>query len=432
MKRRPETACRIVILPVELAGVAAGLQGGLRQLGRDVDVLLIQPHNFAYPYARPASRLRAWVFRIVLINAASDGTRRGRIRSLMARLSVVPFLMSYDAVVYMGADTLIPGGWDRRLLKFVGLRVITIFCGSDARPPYLSGRWANPENGPVDMESLLLATRRTSKAVALAERDSTYVVNHPATAQFNRRPFLDWTVMGMPSPAPVADPVSSLPEVREGAVRVLHAPSVTRWKGTAQVREAVSALRKEGLEIEYVEVKGRSNAEVLHEISVADIVVDELHSDALLAGLGTEAARSGTAVLMTGNAVSLVRSLAERVGAPHDHYSRPDEFVDTLRRLVVTPEHRADLARRLHEFVSHAWSPSAISLRYAAVLDGKPEASWFDDPSAAPYLGGWGVDEGKVRNLIQKFIDAFGVDALGLNPAGMSAVASLPECSGEE
>jgi hypothetical protein len=238
--------------------------------------------------------------------------------------------------------------------------------------------------------------------------------------------------MGLPSKVPLGEPAAPSTAHAEGSVRILHAPSVAKWKGTPTIREAVQHLKDEGLEIDYVEAVGMSNAEVLREISTSDIIVDQVYSDSLLATLGTEAARAGKAVLLTGYAGPFLQPLAGRMGIPQDQYFRPEELVDELRRLVVSPEIRTDLGRRLQEFVSDTWSSSAIALRYAAVLDGKPEASWFSDPSDLPYLGGWGADENKIGNLIREFIDAFGAGALGLNPAGTKAAVNSPEHSGAE
>jgi hypothetical protein len=416
-------AQRIVILPIEIAGVAAGLQQGLSLLGREVDLLLRRPSGFQYPVTPPRPRVSRMLWQWILLNPQQEQRRSRRLLSLLARMLVLPVLCRYDAAVYIGSDTLLRDGLDRQLLRLAGVRVVTVFCGSDARPPYLSGRWVDPSDGILDLPGLHAAVQRTHATVARAERQSDLVVNHPATAQFHRRTYVDWTTLGMPQPRP-ADP----PDRSRSAdtVRVMHAPSVMRWKGTDQVRTAVAALQDEGLAIDYVEIVDRPNSEVLSELVATDVVVDELYSDALLAGLAAEAARAGCAVLVAGLAGPLVAELARRVGAPHDHFIHPDRLLERLRELVVDEPTRTDLGTRLQAFVSTTWDQAEIAQRYAVLLDGQPPEHWMDEPDAAPYLGGWGAPQERVTAALQAYVDRYGVAALKLaDPAAATTMLSL-------
>ncbi len=78
---------------------------------------------------------------------------------------------------------------------------------------------------------------------------------------------------------------------------VLHAPSSPIIKGTQLVRAAVTALRREGFEFEYIELSGVSHARVKRELRRAHIVLNEFFS--YMPGVfGVEAMATG-AVLVT-------------------------------------------------------------------------------------------------------------------------------------
>ncbi len=417
---------RVLIAPREVAGVSAGLQQGLSDLGYHVDLLYRWPHPFAYSSTRPSSPvLRALWWLIGLEHAPKQTGRVARAASLAARVVALPFLARrYQAVVYVGADTLLRGGADRAFVRRAGVRVVTVFCGSDARPPYLNGYWMNPTEGAPDLDAIRAATTVTRARVERAERQSDYVVNHPASAQFHSSAYIDWTVMGMPSPDVASADREPAPTGAAGPVRILHAPSDPVHKGSEQIRAAVAELKTRGRAIDYLEISGLSHAAVLAELRSADVVVDELYSDALLAGLATEAAHLGRAVLILGYAGELVGRLAERVGAPADHYCDPAELVDRLQTLVDDAGLRRDLSERLYEFVSTSWAPTAIAERYGRLIDGNPDPAWFDDPADYGYAFGWGVDKAALSEALAAYTTRFGAGALEL-PEGSPVRASI-------
>jgi hypothetical protein len=402
---------RVAIAPAEVAGVAAGLAEGLASHGWEVDLVLRRPSPYAYPRPAPRSRLLRLLSRWVELGTEQETSRARRALSLLARVLVVVALTRHRAVVYVGADTLLRDGWDRRALRRAGVRVLTVFCGSDARPPYLNGRWADLVDSPVDVDALRDEARRVAAGVQRAERQSDVTVNHPATAQFHRMPYLDWTCLGMPQPTAPEVPPRTL---AGGPVRVLHAPSVTKWKGTDRVRAAVAQLRSEALDIDYVEITGRTNDEVLRELATTDLVVDEVFSDALLAGLGCEAARAGCAVLVCGNASDLVRELATRVGAPSEHFVHPDLLLPRLRELVTDNSARVALAASLREFVTTRWAAAAIAERYHQVLADEIDERWWNLPSDPPYVGGWGAEQQLVAASVERLVERHGPEALCL------------------
>ncbi|MDQ1708888.1 MAG: hypothetical protein QOG49_273 [Frankiaceae bacterium] len=416
---------RILVTPREIAGVAGGLQQALGSRGRTVDVLLRWRHPFAYAIDPIASRpLRAASALVVEDEGAANPRLRTGV-SLAVRLLLLPVIAArYGAVVFVGPDTLVRGGWDRRVLRRLGVNIVTVFCGSDARPPYLDG-WFAGAGAPATLEEARAAVTRTRERVQAAERDSTYVVNHAGSAQFHRAPFLDWTVVGFAQRHELA-PAAPAHARAAGPLRVLHAPSDLRMKGTQQIRVAIDRLHAEGIEFDYMEVSGRSHAEVQQLLQGADLVIDQLFSDAVLPGLATEAARAGTAVLVCGYAASLVADAARRTGAPVDHYAHPDELVPALRRLLTDSAHRASVADQLHAFVTTGhWSAGAIAARWERILAAAPDDAWFDQPATIEYAAGCAVSEHDRVAYLRAYVGRFGPAALELDhhPA-LAAVVS--------
>jgi hypothetical protein len=412
-----------LVAPREIAGVAAGLQQGLESEGLEVDIVLRWPHPFAYAMREPRSRLWRLAGRSMV--EPDDGTARPwrRAVSLVVRVALIPLVpLRYSAVIYLGPDTLLRGGRDRRWLTRRGVRTVTVFLGSEARPPYLDGAFARGES-TAELESVRQRTHVHKNRVRQAEQDSTYVVNHPGTGQFQSRPYLDWTVLGFPSIARDA-PAAGKVEL-SGAPILLHAPSNVSMKGTDRIRAAADELVRAGIRLRYVEISGRPHAEVLAAVANADLVVDQLYSDTLLPGLATEAARLGTPVLVFGYAADLLCPLAERSGLSTLHYAHPDDLMPVLRRLLTDATARIELQASLSRCVAGPWSAQHVASRWAKVVQGVPSPDWFDQPDTLPYVHGCAIERDRLVGFLSRYVTAFGPPGLELDSAPRTLAAAL-------
>jgi hypothetical protein len=341
--------------------------------------------------------------------------------STAVRVAAVPvLLLKYDGLVYLGPATLSGFVAERTWACRLGRSVLTVFVGSDSRAPYLNGYFVLPEHGgaPATAE-VARSTAATRRRVAAAERSSTAVATHPLSGHLHRTPFLDVGVLGIPAPSATdEDEADRRPHDR---VVVVHAPSMAPWKGSAQVRAAVAALTEEGLPLEYLELQGVPHDTVVETLARADLVVDELYSDAGLAGLATEAAALGVPPLVFGYAREAL--LANGHG-PLRHYHEPERLLEVLRRFVTDEALREDVGTELQRHVREDRAPAAVAARYLRALTGDPDPAWWRDPAATSYVGGWGIDRVARVAFLRRYVDERGEGALGLAP-GSAALAEI-------
>ncbi len=159
------------------------------------------------------------------------------------------------------------------LLRSLRKKIVFIYLGSDARPPYIDRITHVSESAP-DLLSLRKRTRRQSRRIRTQERFATHCINLPGTGHFHRRPFVNWFELGLPRTV-AGSGVRSEP--RPGrAVRILHSPSDRRVKGTDAIAAGVESLRSKGYELDLVTVTDAPNSVVNHELSACDLVVDQL------------------------------------------------------------------------------------------------------------------------------------------------------------
>jgi glycosyltransferase involved in cell wall biosynthesis len=303
------------------------------------------------------------------------------------------------------------------LLRLARKRVITVFLGSDVRPPYLNAKFVGLV-GPIDARSLIQETDLARARLLSAERWSHHVVNHPPTALFATRKFVDFMTLGLPYRASPrgAGPHEVVPGDR---VRVLHAPSAPIVKGTAVIRSAIDELRSEGIPIDYQEISGRPHAEVLEELQLAQLVVAEAYSDQPMPGIATEAAAYGVAVIIGSEDWRGANHGLPQAAIPPTVQVHPTDIAQAIRELVLDPDRRARLGREGEAFVRTRWSPAAVAGRFLRVIQDDIPEDWFRGPADVGYVHGVGLPQTRLAEAVATLVGSFGPGALGLdaNPA---------------
>jgi hypothetical protein len=298
------------------------------------------------------------------------------------------------------------------ILKALGKTIIYVFHGSDARPPYLNGNYQ--DDTP---DELWKRTQQKLVEFSHIERHADAIINHAPTSQFHNRPVVQWLQVGIPFSAPPEDGgVASRAAASHAQVpvRILHAPSIQKTKGTTEVRKAIETLQAEGLSIEFVELVNVPNHQVLSMIQSVDIVVDELYSDTFLAGLATEAAYYGVPTVVCGLDLDKLAASIPQPITPPVQSGQPEALLSNLRALVLNPEERQALGQAAKQFVRQQWSPSAVASRYMRIIQGDIPADWYYNAHTdTPFVYGWGMPRDVRQQVVQRYIDAKGTEGLG-------------------
>lgn len=398
--RRP----RVFIGLTEVAGYYSKLAEGLVEQGCSVTlVFLMDP--FAYERANASFVSPPLTIKRLVARSSQSAGLMSRSVGLIARLLLLIWsLLRCDLFVFASGGTFFRG-LDLWVLRILGKRTLAVFNGTDARAPYLSGIEWLAEPG-LDLDGIRGRTRRTAAHVRRTERGVDAVIGHPAYCQLQRRPFYSYLAVGVPVPrAPDHDLRTEGPPV------VLHAPTRPRQKGTAQIEAALEQLRQEGHAFEYRKLVGVPNEEVVAALLSSELVIDEVHGDTLLGGLGVEGAAAGCAVIVAGYAGDVIES-THTCPLPPIRLIDPDELLDEVRRNLAEPERRHQAGAALRSFVEANWRPVDVAGRVLAIFDGTAEGSWSIDPMDVIYTDGWGVSRTELHAGLHAYLERFGEAAL--------------------
>lgn len=401
---------RILIGLCEIAGYNSMLKNGFNDLGIKADFISFSENIYKYSNDKVHHISRPVIYFDGKMLSSSNIVLRNIFRycSYLCRILIFLWaLVRFDVFIY-GFSTSFFRFYDLPILKFFNKRIIYIFFGSDSRPPYINGKCVDVTTADTIME-----TYRKKKNIMTIEKYADVIVDNPPTSHLHERKVVCFGRIGFP----VSLDYGAIHESRtdDQVIRILHAPSHIEGKGTEQIRTAIKNLQNKGYTIDYVEIINKPNSFVLKQLSCCDFIVDELYSDAIMAGFATEAAFFGKPAVVGGYAtIEDMGNLPDEC-IPPVHHCHPDHVEQAIEKLIIDKSYRVDLGLRAKHFLDRCWSARSVAERYLRLVKGDYPDEWLYDPKDIRYLHGWGINEKCLKENIRAILAKGGREALQLS-----------------
>jgi glycosyltransferase involved in cell wall biosynthesis len=312
---------RILHAPVNIAGQPFAMVKALRRKGLDAELLVFKERPFVRGYDRSlhlerrSSRLVKWLV------------------ALRAFLQAAP---RYDLFHYHSVSLLFPVRWDLPILRSLGKKLVIQFWGSDVRG-----------KDPHDLTYL-----RYVDAIIVG---SYHMLDFVPEGAHTVLPGLDLGQWRVPASTAARVDTSREQSLRPGVVRVVHAPSQRRLKGTAHVLKAVEQLQACGVPLELVLIEAMPHAEAVKIYETCDIAIDQLAAG-WYGVFALEAMALGKVVMGYISPRNAHRLETARGLQPPIASVSPDTLIDALESLIRAPGRRLELGRlsrcyveRLHD-----------------------------------------------------------------------------------
>lgn len=287
---------RILHAPVNIAGQPYALVKALRRQGLDAEMWVFKERPFVPGYDR---------------SLHLEQHRTGVAKWLVALRAFIQAARDYDLFHYHTSVTLLyPLHWDLPILRALGKKIVIQFWGSDVR-----GK--RPEE---------LTYLRYADAVIVG---SYHMLDYVPAGAHVVLPGLDLAQWPRPQGR----------QTQAGPVRIVHAPSRRKTKGTAQVLVALEVLRDRGLPFELELIEGVPHAQAVKIYSTCDIAIDQL----LVGWYGIFALETmalGKTVLGYISAQNADRLEGARGVRPPLVSVSPDTLAGELESLILDPERR--------------------------------------------------------------------------------------------
>lgn len=396
---------RVFIGLMEVAGYYTNLCSGLRSLGFKADMFILSENRFHYPDLTSQSKLlraikslesRRSPDNVVLVRAVSL-----ILGELLLAVLLLTSVSKYDVFIFSFGKTFLRTNVDLLLLRLLGKKIIVnVGHGSDSRPPLLDGSRLDVDSLKfVTFVSLVFAGMVQKLRLRRIEKLAHVVIGAP-NYSFHalKRPFVNTFVFGLPM---TLESLSREPLVSKDAgdpVRIFHAPSSMRTKGSSGIAAIIAKLQNDGRNIEFVVASGLPHHEALRLMSTCDLVVDQLFSDSPLSGVSAEACAMGVPAVISGFGLGSLPSCIPKEYWPPVIISSPSGLQITLENLI---RDKANL-KQLGEFAkNHArgnWNQVRFAEKFALLFGSFPD-SWLVSPKSQHGVWTYGFDEIGLRKL---------------------------------
>jgi hypothetical protein len=394
---------------VEVAGFFESLKQGICANGRQADFYCLQPHPFAY------RQEGGWFNRCFFQIDRLCGY--GRLPQWLALMLRIPLLVSllvqalvrYDVFVFSGFGSFF-GFLELPILKLFHKKIVVIYLGSDARDPVKSGVYRDDhEHGEFDPSNTTRRSRRLLRRIRRVERWSDLIINHTATADFFRRPFIPLLSIGLPVNVKCIQALASGPRSHTlpTEIRVVHAPSRPLAKGSHEFRRAIEQVNKRlsvtGKQIKLVELVNRSNTEVLRALADCDFALNEMYSDTFMSIFDTEAAALAKPSLTFGYYTDTLKSENPKALFPEIYcYFTPEKLEEKLFQFSQDTNLRLTAGKAAQYFVTEQWSCEKVGQRFVEAVE-MPDYSELCHPATLTHSASWGLPQ----CLLQQNMDSY-------------------------
>jgi hypothetical protein len=404
---------RIFIGLREISGYFARLNQGFHTLGVDSTFVSTRQHVFQYGGSETWPLVKAIQYCVKRYDTTSIlKPLWGAAQLILSAILFLSVMWRYDVFIFaFGTSFLLL--YDLPILKLLGKKIIFVFHGSDARPPYLTGVFVK-EPTSQNLQACAKATRRVKGRVDKIGRYADAVISLPSYGLFHEQPFILHAAIGFPLDQ--SAPVEATQTVeKSAAARILHSPSNPILKGTPQIERAIHNLRARGYAIDWITITGQPNEVVLRELQQCDFVVDQLYSDWLMPGFSAEAALAGKPSIIAGYDLQAVQAQLPEAIRPPVHACHPDDIEAAIEKLIVDTDYRMKLGQEARAFVQSNWTTVRVAERFLKVITSDIPAEWRYDPSQGRYLHGGGIVEERLLPFLHAYIEREGREALQLS-----------------
>lgn len=417
---------RIFIGLTEVSGFFHRLKIGFDELGVEAQHISLHQHKFSYADTKHTPSIVRFAQSAVSnrVNALNQGKRVRAMLWLVPTIATRLFLfiwalIKFDAFI-IGAGSSFFSFRELPILRFFNKKVVYTLHGTDARPPYIDGFFDPSQYGikandtiADKVSSFVTVAAYRRQRVQYIENNAYAVACGPSYAQFLSKPFINFYCLGLP-----ADIHSYAEEYKKTTfhsdkVRILHAPSHLAGKGTQEIRQVMQNLLKKNLAIEYIEISGKQNAEVLKEIARSDLIVDQFYSDTPMAAFATEAAMLGKPAVVGGYYSKTYKDEITAENLPPTVFCLPEEVEQTLEKLILDKPLREALGDQARAFVEKHWHAKTVAARFLQLFEQVP-TEWLISPQDCHHLQGIGLHQTQARANITDIINGHGVEGLQL------------------
>jgi hypothetical protein len=413
--KKDENKNRIYVGLSEVSGVYTRIVEVLRKQGYPISFSQVIEHPFSYESEITLSsyRYEKWL----RISRRDQYFRLKLFRHALLRFHHMLWaIRQFDSFFFVNGNSFLPRNIDLYLLRLFRKRVISVIShGSEARPAYMDGaHWRIALESKDPIRYIYKTSRRQYGHLARLERLSDEIIASPLSSQFLTRQVISAIHIGNPCVEVANNPAGKATTPVDQKIRIVHAPSDRRVKGSDAIGNMIRRLQRDNPNLEYTEMVGQTNADVLKVLKSADLVIDQLYSDAFLAGLGVEAGSFGVPVLVGNYGVGILKELF--LDSPPPCFAvHPDRLESKLGELLQNSKALREVGKNAQSFIKSRQSAEEVAKRFVEIANARVPKLWYFSPVGISYVHGSGLAEIELVKIWKVGLHRYGAGFFCLN-----------------
>ncbi len=410
---------KVFIGPNEIAGQYRNLSLALIEMGVSCEYYTFYENKFNYGGDIGESIIPRIMREINLKGKKYNFIRPVNIIifELMRFVFFIRCLFKYDVFIFGFGISLLRSNLDLPILRILKKRIISnLSHGSDMTPAYLDGALMNENHRMPSIEKQYDLVKKQVKTIRRFEKYSNVIVGSPLSSSYlAKKEYLDVIKLGRLCQAQFAKQITVCDYIISDNIKIYHAPSHAPGKGTQIIRKLINKLIEENHKIEYIELQGVNNDEILRRIVNASILIDQVYSDLPLSGLGMEAMACGVPVLVSGYGLDEIKLKYEEKKFPPVIISNPDRLEDDLRLIINNKEKLNKISQDGIDFINKNWSINEVAKKYKKIIIGNVDVAWMHRAESFAYVYGYGLSYKQLSENITAYIKLKGAGGLFLS-----------------
>ena len=282
-------------------------------------------------------------------------------RKLRRARTIAWLAQTYDVFHFHFHTTFANGHQDLTLLKALGKKIVFHLHGCDIRDPRRA-RVEHPLSACTECTFNCMVPVKLRLPEVLRRFADAVVVSTPDLLEY-----VDGAVY-IPNPVDLA-PWEALRKEQmvtrnsDDDLVVVHAPTNREIKGTRHIVAAIERLQGEGLPFQLRIYEGIAQEELRRLYATADLAIDQL----MVGWFGV------FAIELMALGIPVVARIREDLQGIHPdlpiEHADPTTLTETLRKLLLSPDRRADLAERGPAYVRAHHNPATISQQFLELYE---------------------------------------------------------------
>lgn len=317
---------------------------------------------------------------------------------------IIWIILNFKYIFFNSGESFFNSNFDCKIFRFFKIKIITIFVGSESRPPYLSNYNLNNFN----LNKLQEKDKTVKNLIRKVEKNFDIIIQNPLSGYYHKKPFVISQYLGN---AINNKNIFKRKICMAKKIKVVHFTSAVEYKNFRKIKSSDRIYkffkRIKSDHIEYNQYSGLKNNEVYKILNESNILIDDLYSDSWGGTISSEAAAHGVIPVIGIVNLKNLRCFPKEIIPPY-YLVQSDKFEKELTKLIFNKKLIFDFQKKCLDFSHNYNNPKNLGKRLLKIVNNEIQSSHYCNPLEINWVnnvaGNKKESQDKIKILFKKKI----------------------------